>query len=147
MSQENRNKRKGMGRHWVLWAVILAVALPAGVPAQGGSSAGFILQSGGFTGAGGAARSAGFAQRGAITSRYPASSMSGRYRLLGSPWQRFPEACLVDFAAFTLFAEYWLEVGPGLPADLDSDSDVDAGDLARLAEFWLAACPAQWHLH
>ncbi|MBA7630912.1 hypothetical protein ES703_38438 [subsurface metagenome] len=42
----------------------------------------------------------------------------------------------VDFADLLLLAEYWLEEGPSLPADLDNNNIVDFRDFALLASDW-----------
>ena len=48
----------------------------------------------------------------------------GNIELLGGFWPGGP-LCFVQFDDFARFADYWLLTGPGLPADLDSDEDVD----------------------
>jgi len=49
--------------------------------------------------------------------------------------------CIVDFEEFSLFAEYWLESGADLPADLDGSGTVDLDDLEMLVYDWLWYCP------
>ena len=51
-----------------------------------------------------------------------------------------------DFPDFTVFADYWLESGSGLPADLDTDGDVDLDDLKLFVDDWLCGCPYNWPL-
>ena len=74
-----------------------------------------------------------------------AYSESGNYELLGGFW---PDAsmCLVDFEDFAKFAEYWLQSGTGLPADLYEDGTVDFLDLEKFVNEWLCYCPYGWPL-
>ncbi|MHC4789913.1 MAG: hypothetical protein ACYS8Y_00525 [Planctomycetota bacterium] len=47
--------------------------------------------------------------------------------------------CFVDFHHYARFAEWWLETGTGLPADLyeDEDNTVNWLDLGVFANHWL----------
>ena len=74
-------------------------------------------------------------------------SRGGDYELLGGFWPGGP-LCFVDFASFARFAEYWLETGVGLPADLyeDENNIVNKLDLRVFVEEWLCYCPAGWPL-
>jgi hypothetical protein len=72
-------------------------------------------------------------------------SEGGSYELLGGFWPGGP-LCLVDFEQFSLFADYWLETGTELPADLDTDGDVDLNDLKLFVFDWLCYCPYNWPL-
>jgi len=71
----------------------------------------------------------------------------GDYELLGGFWPGGP-LCFVDFESFARFAEYWLEPGTGLPADLyeDVDNIVNWLDLGVFVDYWLCYCPAGWPL-
>jgi len=69
-----------------------------------------------------------------------AYSEGGQYELLGGFWPGGP-MCIVDFEEFSLFAEYWLESGADLPADLDGSGTVDLDDLEMLVYDWLWYCP------
>ena len=72
-------------------------------------------------------------------------SYQGDYDLAGGFWT-FADFCSVDYIDFAIFAQYWLDTGPDLPADLDGDTYVDMVDLRILAEEWLSVCPANWPL-
>ena len=74
-----------------------------------------------------------------------AYSYGGDYELLGGFWSGEP-LCIVDFEDFARFAQYWLETGSDLPADLYEDGTVDTLDLHMLAEEWLWYCPYDWPL-
>lgn len=69
----------------------------------------------------------------------------GNYEMLGGFWPGGP-LCVVDFHSFARFAEYWLETGTDLPADLYKDGTVDSLDLQKFAEEWLCYCPCDWPL-
>jgi hypothetical protein len=75
-----------------------------------------------------------------------AGSMSGgQYKLLGGFWPGGP-LCIVNFDDFARFAEYWLQSGSNLPADLDGSGFVDWMDLQRFVYEWLCVCPYNWPL-
>jgi hypothetical protein len=56
--------------------------------------------------------------------------------------------CFVDFYHYARFAEWWLETGTGLPADLyeDENNIVDWLDLGVFVDEWLYFCPYDWPL-
>ncbi len=56
------------------------------------------------------------------------------------------KACKVDFKDFAFFAEYWLESGSGLPADLYGDNTVNLLDLDAFVYEWPYYCPYAWPL-
>ena len=75
-----------------------------------------------------------------------AGAMSGGdYELLGGFWPGEP-LCTVDFHHFARFAQYWLETGPDLPADLYEDEIVNWLDLEVFVDEWLDYCPYDWSL-
>jgi hypothetical protein len=76
-----------------------------------------------------------------------AYSAGGQYELLGGFWPGGP-LCFVDFEDFARFAQYWLETGTDLPADLYKDENdvVDYSDLGTFADTWLYHCPIGWPL-
>jgi|GEM_PF-6745741 len=53
--------------------------------------------------------------------------------------------CTVQLTDLVGFALAWLTSGSS-PADLNSDSNVNAADLASLARYWLSDCPPGWPL-
>ncbi len=53
--------------------------------------------------------------------------------------------CTVNLTDLVDFALAWLTSGSS-PADLNSDSNVNAADLAALARYWLDRCPPGWPL-
>jgi hypothetical protein len=82
---------------------------------------------------------------GTIGQHDAAYSEGGDYELLGGFWPGEP-LCFVDLEDFALFAEYWFETGPGLPADLYKDNAVDYFDLDAFVYEWLYYCPHNWPL-
>ena len=72
-------------------------------------------------------------------------SAAGKYELLGGFWPGGP-LCFVNFPDFARFAENWLQTGSNLPADLDTDGDVDLNDLKEFVYDWLCVCPYNWPL-
>jgi hypothetical protein len=65
--------------------------------------------------------------------------------LLGGFWPGGP-LCFVDFPDFSVFAQYWLQSGSGLPADLNGNGVVDIYDLKEFVYDWLCLCPYDWPL-
>jgi len=96
---------------------------------------------------GGGGRSAGgqYKLSGTIGQPDAGYSEGGKYEVLGGFWPGVP-LCIVDFPDFSNFAQYWLQIGTGLPADLDTDGDVDLDDLKFFVYDWLCTCPYDWPL-
>jgi hypothetical protein len=96
---------------------------------------------------GGGGRSSGgpYELVGTIGQTDAAYSAGGNYELLGGFWPGGP-LCFVNFEHFARFAEYWLEPGAGLPADLDQLNGVNGVDLRLFVEEWLCYCPVGWPL-
>jgi hypothetical protein len=82
---------------------------------------------------------------GTIGQHDAAYSAGGDYELLGGFWSGEP-LCTVDFYHYARFAEYWLQSGTGLPADLYEDGIVDSLDLELFVNEWLCYCPYDWPL-
>jgi hypothetical protein len=100
-----------------------------------------------YTIGGGGGQSAGgqYVLTGTIGQADTASSKGGNYKLLSGFWPGWP-LCFVDFPNFTIFAEYWLQTGTGLPADLNGDGVVNIYDLKLFVDEWLCICPSNWPL-
>ncbi len=96
---------------------------------------------------GGGGRSSGgqYELLGTIGQPDAAYSAGGDYELLGGFLPGGP-LCFVNFEHFARFAQYWLEPGAGLPADLDQLNGVNGVDLRLFVEQWLCYCPAGWPL-
>jgi hypothetical protein len=78
-------------------------------------------------------------------SRAPHQRPRRDYEVLGGFWSGVP-ICTVDFRHYARFADYWLETGSDLPADLYKDNIVDYLDLKVFADEWLYYCPYGWQL-
>jgi hypothetical protein len=96
-------------------------------------------------GGGGVSSGGTYIVRGTIGQPDAAYSEGGNYELLGGFWSGVP-VCVVDFRHFARFAEYWLETGSDLPADLYEDDVVDLYDLELFTDEWLYHCPYDWPL-
>ncbi len=98
---------------------------------------------------GGGGRSSGgpYTLTGTIGQPDAAYSAGGNFELLGGFWPGGP-LCFIDFEHFARFADYWLETGTGLPADLYEDlyNKVNWHDLRVFVEQWLCYCPTDWPL-
>jgi len=82
---------------------------------------------------------------GTIAQHDAAHSYGEQYELLGGFWPGEP-SCFVDFEHFARFAQYWLDTGTGLPADLYKDGAIDYYDLTEFVNLWLCYCPYGWPL-
>ena len=100
----------------------------------------YTIDGGGGTSSGGQ-----YVVMGTIAQHDAAYSYSGSYELLGGFWPGEP-MCIVDFEHFARFAQYWLESGTNLPADLYEDETVDLLDLEKFVEDWLCYCLYDWPL-
>jgi len=98
-------------------------------------------------GGGGVSIGGNYIVRGTLGQPDAAVSAGGSYELLGGFWPGGP-LCTVDFESFAIFAQYWLETGTGLAADLykDENNIVDYFDLAMFVDEWLCSCPYAWPL-
>ena len=54
--------------------------------------------------------------------------------------------CIVNFEDFARFAQYWMQSGSDIPADLSKDGIVDDIDKVMFCEEWLYECPRDWPL-
>jgi hypothetical protein len=98
-------------------------------------------------GGGGTSSGGSYVLTGTIGQPDAAYSSGGNYELLGGFWTGGP-LCFVDFEHFAKFANYWLETGTELPADLFEDefNIVNGLDLQVFVDYWLCYCPADWPL-
>lgn len=117
----------------------LALMLTA-VPALGGYELDSYTIDGGGVSSGGQ-----YIIRGTIGQPDAAYSYGGDYELVGGFWSDVP-FCVVNFYDYARFAEYWLESGSDLPADLYEDETVDLFDLQLFVDEWLYYCPYGWPL-
>jgi hypothetical protein len=98
-----------------------------------------------FDGGGGQSSGGQYVLTGTIGQPDAGYSEGGSYELLGGFWPGGP-LCFVDFEQFSMFADYWLATGTGLPADLDSNGIVNLSDLKLFVDEWLCTCPYNWPL-
>jgi len=98
-------------------------------------------------GGGGVSSGGQYIVTGTIAQHDAAYSADDDYELLGGFWPGGP-LCFVEFEDFARFAEYWLETGSDLPADLykDQDNIVNWLDLEVFVDDWLYYCPYDWPL-
>lgn len=124
---------------WCIFVVV--VVLVASVDAEYDLSW-HTVDGGGGTSSGGT-----YTLTGTIGQPDAAYSEGEQYELLGGFWTG-EATCFVDFEHFARFAQYWLETGDNLPADLYEDeyNVVDLLDLKEFVDEWLYYCPYNWPL-
>ena len=121
--------------------LLIAVCLLMTVPALGQ----YEIRWSTIDGGGGQSSGGQYTLTGTIGQPDAGYSEGGDYYVLGGFWP--PElSCFVDFHLFASFAQYWLETGPDLPADLYEDNIVDLYDLGEFVSQWLYYCPYNWPL-
>ncbi|MHC4463019.1 MAG: hypothetical protein ACYS6W_13115 [Planctomycetota bacterium] len=127
---------------FVTLVFILAIA-----SASAQTSGQYVLDWSTIDGGGGTSRGGSYVLTGTIGQPDAAYSAGGQYELLGGFLPGGP-LCFVDFYSFARFAEYWLEAGEDLPADLydDGENTVDWHDLEVFVGEWLYSCPYDWAL-
>ena len=123
--------------------IIVLLVLGLSLPALAGYEISWYTVDGG----GGVSSSEQYGLTGTAGQADAGYSAGGQYEVLGGFWPGGP-LCIVDFESFARFAEYWLEMGAGLPADLYEDEYdiVDGFDLQVFVEQWLYYCPLDWPL-
>jgi hypothetical protein len=126
-------------------AVILPLMVTNTLRAQSGGP--YVLEWSTIDGGGGVSLGGQYVVDGTIGQPDAAYSAGGQYEVSGGFWPGGPE-CIVNFRHFARFAEYWLQTGTGLPADLYDDGYdiVDWLDLGVFVEDWLYYCPYDWPL-
>jgi len=102
--------------------LIGAIALPAicllmAIPASGQTGEDYVLTWSTIDGGGGESSGGPYVLTGTIGQPDSAYSYGGSYEVLGGFWPGGP-LYFVDFEDFARFAQYWLEIGLDLPADL-----------------------------
>lgn len=141
-------KSRTMAAIWG-WAAAIAITSVLGT----GSSA-FAMSGGDYDlswstidGGGGTSTGGRYIVSGTISQPDAGEMAGGQYELLGGFWPGGP-LCFVDFRHYARFAEYWLETGSDLPADLykDQDNIVNWLDLEVFVDDWLYYCPYDWPL-
>ncbi len=125
--------------------IMMLVFLQIGLSAFAQSSGNYALRWSTIDGGGGVTSGGTYIVSGTIGQPDAAYSAGGDYELLGGFWPPEP-LCTVDFEHFAIFAQYWLESGSGLPADLYGDNTVDLLDLDAFVYEWLYYCPYAWPL-
>ena len=131
----------------VIVNTFLLVCLPATLPVLAQSGGDYVLDWSTIDGGGGTSSGGAYIVRGTIGQPDADYSAGGPYEVLGGFWPGGP-LCFVDFRHFARFAEYWLETGSDLPADLykDQDNIVNWLDLEVFVDDWLYYCPYDWPL-
>ncbi len=100
------------------------------------------------TGVSGESSSENFSQRGSVLQTDGTEASSEQFS--ASENTIISSDCFVEFDAFALFAEHWLEINCGADgswcggADLDQSDDVGLGDLIWISDYWLILCPDNW---
>ena len=113
--------------------------------ASGQTGGPYVLEWSTIDGGGGTSSGGSYVLSGTIGQPDAAYSAGGQYELLGGFWPG-GRLCFVDFRHFARFADYWLETGTGLPADLYEDDIVNWLDLDVFVDEWLDDCPYDWRL-
>ena len=72
--------------------------------------------------------------------------VSGGDYVLGGGFWAGNFGCVVNLTDLRVVAEWWLEAGEGIPADIDRNGQVDIADFAEVAYWWYDMCPADWPL-
>ena len=130
----------------VVWTILLAGLLLFST-ALGQSGGDYDLSWSTIDGGGGTSTGGPYTLTGTIGQPDAGVMAGGSYELLGGFWPGEP-MCLINFEHFARFAEYWLETGDNLPADLYKDEFdiVDYFDLDAFIDQWLYWCPYDWLL-
>jgi hypothetical protein len=123
----------------------LVIYLTAAFPAFGQSGGGYDLSWNTIDGGGGVSSGGEYILRGTVGQPDAGIMAGGDYELAGGFWSGIP-FCIVDFYHYARFAEYWLETGSDLPADLYEDGIVNPLDLKLFVDEWLDYCPYGWPL-
>jgi hypothetical protein len=134
--------RTGIG---VLFVVVVGIFLSTGVAARAQSGGGYEITSSTIDGGGGVSSGGGYTLVGTIGQPDTGVTSGGEY-VLSAGFHPGSFGCVVNLTDLLIFVDWWLEDGPGMPADIDGDDDVDMEDFAALAYSWYDMCPADWPL-
>ena len=134
-----------MKRFKIIFLAALVLMLTSSISGYAQSGGPYVLEWSTIDGGGGTSSGGQYLVRGTIAQHDAAYSQGQQYELLGGFWPGEP-MCFINFEHFARFAEYWLETGPGLPADLYEDNIVDELDLKLFVDEWLYWCPYDWLL-
>jgi hypothetical protein len=134
---------KTISRNTLQVAVVFFLMMASFASSQSGGQ--YELSWSTIDGGGGTSSGGQYIVSGTIGQHDAAYSTGGDYELLGGFWPGQP-LCTVNFEHFARFAQYWLEAGTGLPADLYEDDFVDLLDLELFVYEWLYYCPYDWPL-
>ncbi len=125
--------------------MLLVICLILSVCSYAQTGDDYILTWSTIDGGGGVSSGGQYIIRGTIGQPDAGVMAGGDYELAGGFWSEIP-VCTVDFEHYARFAEYWLETGSDLPADLYKDGIVNLLDLKLFADEWLCTCPYGWPL-
>jgi hypothetical protein len=131
----------------IMCLALTLIILGMGIAALGQTGGQYDLSRSTIDGGGGVSSGGQYIVRGTIGQADAGVISGGDYELVGGFWPEVP-FCVVDFYHYARFAEYWLETGSNLPADLYEDDEdiVDYFDLAVFVDEWLHNCPYDWPL-
>ena len=126
----------------ILFIILSGVFVSTSLAQTGGP---YALEWSTIDGGGGQSSGGQYTLTGTIGQPDAAYSDGGNYELLGGFWSGGP-LCIVDFEDFARFAQYWMQSGSDIPADLYKDDTIDEKDLREFCEEWLYYCPYGWTL-
>jgi hypothetical protein len=131
-------------KYVVLLSVVCLLVISSAYGQSGGP---YVLEWSTIDGGGGTSSGGEYVLSGTAGQPDAGEMTGGQYEVSGGFWPGGPE-CLVNFRHFARFAEYWLQTGTGLPADLYEDqyNIVDWLDLGVFVDEWLYYCPYDWPL-
>ena len=120
--------------------ILLMMGFLMTVPTLGQSGGPYVLTWSAIDSGGGQSSGGQYILTGTIGHTDTSVSKGDNYGLFGGFWAD-SFFCSVNSPVFAVFADYWLQNGSGLAADLNGDGIVDLYDLQILTESWLCLCP------